>query len=80
MINLSGHNPNTITFDSNTNSHWEQDLATAILLLCRNGYTVQTYYEDGGVWVLRYDYVNHHMATLICTWIDPDSQVVQDVD
>lgn len=72
--------PNTITFDSTTNPNWEHDLTSIVLLLCRNGYTTETYYEDAGIWVVHYDYKDPNLACTQCIWIDPLRETVVEIE
>lgn len=77
---LTQPSPSTITFDSGTNPKWEADMAATITLLCRNGYVVQVYYEDAGIWVVEFDYKDPNLANVVPVWVDPIHQQVVDVN
>lgn len=66
--------PQELVFDSKTNDQWKQDMFAALNILLRNGYVVETCYEDCGIYVMHYDYSNSALAATQLVWIDTEHE------
>lgn len=72
--------PMRVSFDSNENENWKNDMHDLIDILIRNDYMCQVYYDDVGIYCVNYDYNKPEWGGPQLVWIDPDKEAVVDVD
>lgn len=70
--------PMTVSFNSNENPNYKEDMHNLIDLLIRNDYVCEVRYEDCGIYVVVFDYNKPDWGGPQLVWIDPEKEYVED--
>lgn len=70
--------PMTVSFNSNTNPNYKEDMHNLIDLLIRNDYICEVRYEDCGIYVVTFDYNKPDWGGPKLVWIDPEKEFVDE--